>query len=306
MVSMLFSCKSPERDGSKMAEEFNECAKTYLDDISKLSSRYISDFDDSNYITRAEAKKAYWDAAAKLYEEYVAEIDKLKKKEAEYNSEYGTDYEAKARFSDAFDVAIDQNLVLQVYESSLSEQLPETVSRRISSFVPTRPDNAKIQKDLVGHSIKEGVVQGYYDSDWKWTIEEGEISNFSIKEVLVETKSEYEFIAAMRLTSKIGKAFDAEVKVRYILPETDDWKIEFTKSEGMHIVKTGKYDDCIRTEKSRGWGDYTIYNDCDMLLEVGGVRYYNGEWKKFSVNVKGHCSDYFYGSDYRIEYVELP
>ena len=304
MASMLFSCKSPERDGSKMAEEFNECAKTYLDDISKLSSRYISDFDDSKYITRAEAKKAYWDAAAKLYEEYVAEIDKLKKKEAEYNSEYGTDYEAKARFSDAFDVAIDQNLVLQVYESSVSEQLPETVSRRISSFVPTRPDNAKIQKDLVGHSIKEGVVPGYYNQSWKWTIEEGEISNFSIKEVLVETKSEYEFIAAMRLTStSVDRAFDAEVKVRYILPETDDWKIEFTKSEGMHIVKTGKYNECIREERLSGCSK--LYNDCELMLEVGGV-YYSGGWVKFSIKIRGHDYEWINAPDYRIDYVELP
>ena len=308
-VLLLGSCNSPERDGVRMAENVNDCARNYLDDISKLPSQFVSDFDESNYVTRADAKKAYWAAATMLFDEYSAELDKVKKKEAEIESGYGSDYEARAKFSDAYVRTIDQNLTVQVSQYSASEQLPDAVSRRISSFVPTHPNEAMIQKDLVGHSISEGVVPGYYDSYWRWKIEQGEISNFSIKEVLADTRSEYEFVATMRLTSKIGKAFDAEVKVRYILPETDDWKIEFTHSQGMHIVKTGKYDDCIRVEKCSGLclgGDYFFYNDCDLLLEVGGKKYGYDGWTNFAYKIEGHNSIGFYASDCRIDYVELP
>lgn len=303
MLFLSVSCTSPENDGTKMAEKANDCAREYLNDMSKLSSQFVSDFDESAYITRADAKKAYWTAAAKVFDEYSAELDRLKGKEAEIEGGYGSNYEAKAKYSDAYARTFDPNLAAKVYQTSASEQLPDAVSRRISSFVPARPDELQIQKDLVGHSISEGVVPGYYSSSWKWNIEQGEISNFAIKEVLADTRSEYEFIASMRLTSKVGKAFDAEVKVRYILPETDDWKIEFTHSQGMHIVKTGKYDDCIRVEK-KGWY-YDLCNSCDILLEVGGVEYF-GEWKKFSIRISPHERESLFCSDYRIDYVELP
>ena len=41
----------------------------------------------------------------------------------------------------------------------------------------TVPTDSDIAKDLIGRKITEGKENGYFGSDWKWTIETGEESN---------------------------------------------------------------------------------------------------------------------------------
>ena len=78
-----------------------------------------------------------------------------------------------------------------------------------------KPNVEQIRRDLVGHSLSEGVKDGYYPSYWRWPIKEGEISSFSIEQVIKDSSSEYEIVSNMRLTSRAGKSFNAKVRICY-------------------------------------------------------------------------------------------
>ena len=183
-----------------------------------------------------------------------------------------------------------------------------TVLKYIKSIIPPKPSINQIQQDLIGHSLSEGVDNGYYPSYWCWTIKEGEVSDFTIEQVLTNTKKEYCIIANMRITSMVGKAYDAKVKISYVLPETDDWTMEFVNSEGMHIIKTGKYDNLVKLEKDEYY--YYIRNNSDISLEVGGISLYwvttsRQDWCRFSEIIAPHSYKQFNDETY-IDYVERP
>lgn len=156
------------------------------------------------------------------------------------------------------------------------------------------PDPYQIQKDLIGHSLSEGVEDGYYSSSWKWIIERGEISGFMIESVDRQTSTDYQVTATMRLTGKSGKAFDARVKVLYVRRNTN-WHLELVQSLGMSIVRTGRYDSCITSEYDDWYGATFIRNNCEIPIEVGGKHY---EWVtasrkecvRFSEVVRPHSS----------------
>lgn len=180
------------------------------------------------------------------------------------------------------------------------------VSQRVVE--KTKPNVEQIKRDLVGHSLSEGIKDGYYPSYWKWTIREGEVSNFSVEQVIVDSSIEYEILCNMRLSSSAGKAFDAKARICYVFNDTEGWHIQFVQSQGMYIVKTGKYSDCIKIEKGRDYSDFI--NQCDISLEVGGIYYgwptpAQKEWMKFSKVIEPH-QKYRMRYDYRIDYVEVP
>lgn len=134
------------------------------------------------------------------------------------------------------------------HQSNNAVQAVPITSKKVDK---TKPNIEQIKHDLVGHSLSEGVNEGYYPSFWKWTIREGEISNFCIERVVEDSFAEYEFVSSMRLTSRAGKSFDAKVRLCYVFSETQGWNLQFVQSQGMHVVKTGKYNDCIKIEKDQ-------------------------------------------------------
>ena len=170
---------------------------------------------------------------------------------------------------------------------------------------------AMICRDLVGHSLSEGTPEGYYSRDWKWNIEEGEISNFRILSVRENTATHYTIDVQMRLTAVSGHcSYNAKATVYYVRG-TRGWELEMIKSRGVTIVKTHRYDDCIhqyRESYSIHGGRIHLENQCEIALEVGG-RYNDGYgWKKFSVTVSSHGEE-IVGSfieDYIIDYIERP
>ena len=137
----------------------------------------------------------------------------------------------------------------------------------------SKPDANQIQNDLIGHSLSEGIENGYYPSYWKWNIERGEISNFRILSVDRDDATDYELTISMRLTAMSGKAFDTKAKVLYVSRGSMGWQMEYVQSLGMDIVKTGRYNSCITSEYD-DWHDATfIRNACEIPIEVGGKRY---------------------------------
>jgi len=169
----------------------------------------------------------------------------------------------------------------------------------------TKPDVRQMQKDLIGHSLSEGVNNGYYNSTWRWAVCEDEISNFSIERIIKESSTEYEVVARMRLTSRAGKAFDAGVKLCYLFSESQGWYLQLVQSLGMQIVKTGRYSDCVKVEQEGWW--YYINNYCEVALEVGGRELNCGRWKKYSHVVEPHGGYCMYNpEEIIIDYVERP
>lgn len=221
--------------------------------------------------------------------------------------EYANDLKKMLKYKGSIKSGIDNSLELSVRKELSNKSIPETVMAAVRTIVPPKPDDAQIVKDLVGHSLSEGTDNGYYSTNWRWVIEDDEISDFHVKSVLSESSDDYMIIAHMRLTSAVGKKMDADVKIRYILPRDDDWTIEFVQSQGMKIVKTHLYDDCVYVENG-GWliTNKYIVNQCDVSLEVGGKELSCDNWSKFVRVVSPHSNASVFGSEVVIDYVERP
>lgn len=303
-VLLMSACSSPKNDGKNMAEKINKCKIGYLEDVQNAESNYVSNFDRAGYKSRAEAKQAYQNLLESSKTKYQQALAEVYEQEAKTAKKYAGDYKKAAEFNAALNASFDPDLDIQIAKASRSNDIPEPVMVKVRTIVPSKPDVSQIQKDLVGRSLQEGVDQGYYSSSWKWTIRENEISDFKIETVLSDTPNEYLLEASMRLTSEMGKAFDTKVRIRYVLPQNDDWTIDFVKSLGMYIVKTNTYRGCIDVEPDNGY--FTINNQCDKALEVGFTELYYGEWQKSSKIINPYGSFHEYASELKIDYVEVP
>lgn len=172
----------------------------------------------------------------------------------------------------------------------------------------SKPDANRMQADLVGRSLSEGIENGYYSSSWRWKIEQDEISNFRIMSVEKDNTTDYEVTAAMRLTAMSGKAFDTKVKILYVFRGNRGWQLEYAQSLGMNIVKTGRYDSCITSEYDDWYGCTFIHNSCDIPIEVGGKRYTSSlprECIRYSEEVPPHSDVKVYDL-LSIDYCEVP
>ncbi|MBO7635076.1 MAG: hypothetical protein J6S89_00690 [Paludibacteraceae bacterium] len=288
-----------------MASKLNKCNASYLEEMQKMESNFIASFNSVGYQSRTEAKQAYLAVAEEVYSKYRDALAEVYEQEAEMSKQYASDYKKKTQYDNALGTNIDQNLESKVVALTMATEIPESVMAKIRMVIPPKPDYLQIQEDLVGHSLSEGVEDGYYLSSWRWVIKEDEISDFNIESVQSDTPQDYLLVANMRLTSEVGKAFDAKVKIRYILPQNDDWTIEFVQSLGMHIVKTHMYDDCVKVEKDGWW--YYIKNHCELALEVGGKELHYEGWRKFSHVVEPHGGYCMHNPDEIIvDYVERP
>lgn len=301
---LTLSCASPEKDGSALGKNVNECNKEYLEVLQKLDVNFGK---NASYNSRATAKSAYFTAKAEANNNYSIALDEIYQTASDKKKSYGN-HKSQSEFNTAFVNAIDSDLSNSVRSAFANTKLPSTVLLCVKSIIPPQPSINKIQQDLIGHSLSEGVDNGYYPSYWRWTIKEGEISDFNIEQVLTNTNKEYCIIATMRITSMVGKTYNAKVRISYILPETDDWTMEFVNSEGMHIIKTGKYDDLVKIEKDEYF--YYIRNNSDISLEVGGISLYwvtagRQDWGRFSEIIGPHSYTQFNDETY-IDYVERP
>ena len=174
----------------------------------------------------------------------------------------------------------------------------------------SKPDANQIQNDLIGHSLSEGIENGYHSSSWRWNIERGEISNFRILSIDKDSSTDYEVTATMRLTAMSGKAFDAKVKILYVSRGNWGWQLEYAQSLGLNIVKTGRYDSCITSEYDDWYGCTFVYNNCEIPIEVGGKCYVwvtagRQECSRFLEVISPHSSVKVYDL-LSIDYCEVP
>lgn len=194
-------------------------------------------------------------------------------------------------------------------DNNVYEQNPQIVSGTI-------PNETIIANDLIGRKITEGRDNGYFDNDWVWTIENGEILDLKILNQVVDTDYCTFYVEMILKAVTRPIKYKATVQVDYT-KTNNRWIISMVQSKGVDVVKTGRYDNCISTKiDDDGWGGVNclkIKNNSDVPLLVGGLfrtDYSNG-WRKFSAVVEGlqviGIGGTFGGGsvvDYEIHYVE--
>ena len=191
-----------------------------------------------------------------------------------------------------------------------------TSVRIYAATPPPKPGRDQIAKDLVGHRLNEGYKDGWFSENWHWDIKSGQIKALKILETLRNTDKDYCIVVLVRLQSDVN-AFNAKIKINYHLSKDNKWKIEYAVSQGMDIVKTHKYDDCLSFAiVDDGWGGVNmlqIKNNSGIELGCAGYIKVYGEWIKFAVRIDpyktGGVGGTFGGgnvSNYRIEFIERP
>lgn len=315
MLSCI-SCSSPENEGKRLAQQMNECAENYLKEKQVVETDFVNRFNTSDYSTRTEALEAYDQALIEVLDAYNACHDDLAVQKSEIAGQYANDYRKMAAFETAYGNSLDSELSDRLFDALTETEYPAAVLAQVRTIIPAKPNANQIQKDLVGHQLYEGFEKEscWFREDYCWKIGEYEIRNFQIDEVLRDDAKEYVIIASMRLENEIN-AFDARAKISYVLPEVEDWKIEFVKSMGVTIVKTHKYDDLVSYEiKDDGWGGIDalfITNKSEIELGVGVEVVADGTRKRFAVRVspnkKSQVGGLFGGGNvtsYEVEFVE--
>lgn len=284
----LVSCSSPERDGRAAAKADNNCSETFIESVQKLETEFVSTFNPSKYVWRSDAIMAYNKEFKTLVDNYQRELDKSAISKSKLKGKYANSYKDLDIFEASFEEEKDTELSLLAQKLMSSETIPEAVKASINEIVPPKPDENRIKTDLNGHSLSEGFEKNdcYFSEQWRRTIgEQVEIKEMQIEEITCDDCHDYSFIATMVLQERY-LSYTARVQVYYVLPDGEDWKIDFVKSLGIRLIQTDKYTDCIRCSiEDDGWGGIDalfITNTSEVQLLVIGHFVANKGTRNFS------------------------
>lgn len=201
-----------------------------------------------------------------------------------------------------------------VQKNKSIDDIHDTLNVGTSGYIESKKaDINTIHYDLIGHTLAEGVNDGYFSPEWFYTINENNIRNLRIEKELVDTETEYIAIINLELGDfRPEKAlicnfyYDTKAKIRYIKPQNGDWKIDYIKSLGMNIVSDKKYDDFIKV-RLEGSNSVKLFlnNLSEFTLEVGGTFLAsNYDWVKFFKVVPPHSEEFVdYAKDCVIDFV---
>ena len=324
---------SPESSGKKLAQQVCDCQKEYAKTQDKIYQEFLGKFDSYGFKTRTEARQKWQeinDEAAKQLEQCKAEVEQrvkeakskiptsvgdlldpnllqkavsnpkgyakeLKKKQ----KEFAKNQEKAKKFDEAYRSVINQ------CSEQKTEKDNSALEEKILKIIP--PLNVdKLKSDLIRRRIVE-QANGYYGRGWSWQINSpDEIKSMKIEK---EEKVGDDYLLDVHLLlEKDANQHEADLKITCVLRQQDDWTIDFIETKDIHIVKTGRYDNCITTEIKKAWGTTLQFtNSCDVKLIVGGeILGNNDEWTKFSniVNANSTSSVSYYGKEYKIDFIE--
>lgn len=304
---LLIGCSSsPYEKGGKIAEKYNACMADYDKALEKVGEEFSGNI-VGNYNSRSEAITDYLQMLLKCHQEYFEKWTEIESEEQQVRRKMRS-----ASDMSEFEAGLKTDREYYVFASEPNREtltVPPVVLQAIRKINPPKPDEAQIALDLVGHTLAEGKENGYYPKSWTWKIAEGSVSDLQIVSTQENSATRYEIIVSMRLSSET-RAYDAKVSISYILDDISDWKIEFVRSLGLDIVKTHKYDDCVKCYFTDGIaGGLTAENNCDIALEVAGKELnYSGEWETFSRVVPPHEQVHISWTrlDFKVDYVERP
>jgi len=307
---LVSACSSPESDGKKAAKKWCDCSIEYAGKMNKVYETYIENFDSYSFKTRIAAREEI----NKRIQEVENELNKCREKATTYhnklNDKYLTNREKAAKYQYAY-IAQNNSFTAPVVDVNT---FSSAISNLIQTIIPPKPDLEKLKRDLIGRKITE-QPNGYHRQGWYWEIE----SPNELKEVKIvnatENGADYILDVYLLLQGEANQ-HEANVRITYILGQYNDWTIEFLETQEINIVKTGKYNNCIISQR-KGWSsEYYLEftNQCDVSLVVGGaiLSEYGGEWKKFSTIVDANGTKSVGGlfsisvRDYQIHFIERP
>ena len=178
--------------------------------------------------------------------------------------------------------------------------------------IAAKPSPAKMQKDMVGHTIADPSSNSYHPSDWKLMIRNNSISGFTVIERKDNGSNRFMVRASMKIAEG-NHAYTSKVQLHYKLVY-NEWKIDYIVAERLDVVVTHEYDNLIKSYIDQdGWGGtYCVFfeNRSEITLIVGGDMLAGGERRRFSVVVDPHATSSVGGlfgggsvTEYKINFV---
>ncbi|MCH5345499.1 MAG: hypothetical protein J1E63_00225 [Muribaculaceae bacterium] len=181
----------------------------------------------------------------------------------------------------------------------------------------SKPTTTSIPYDLIGRSVNEGGKNGYFDYNWSYNIEDGDVEGVTVEDILEDDDNQYTAVMRLKLrgtsstnedSSRSNYYFSAKVKIRYVNDSREGWVLDYVNSLGLSVVSDGAYDDNIWMANDNV---RTITNNADIPLTVGGRYLKDNRWGKFMQLVPAHsesaplCDGYFskYVDDAIIDFV---
>ena len=327
LCTLFAACSSPESDGKKLAQQVCDCQKEYAKTQDKVYQEFLDKFDSYGFKTRTEARQKWQDLqneAEMQFEQCKQEVEQ-KVKEAKskfptnsqdlldpsvlqkamrdpgkFTKDFAKNQEKAKKFDEAYRNVINQ------CSAQKTDRDYSTIDAKILTIIPQKPDLAKLKQDLIGRKITE-QANGYYNRGWYWQIN----SPDEIKSMQIENEEKVgdDYVLDVHLLlQREANQHEADLKITCVLQQKDDWTIDFIETKDIHIVKTGRYDNCITTEIKKGWViSLQFTNNCDVQLIVGGEILGNdNEWVKFSsiVNANSTSNVSYYGKEYKIDFIE--
>jgi hypothetical protein len=265
--------------------KLEECKGKVDEKVKKAKSKFPTSADD----LMGDVMKGLSDP-----QKYVKEAGKKQK-------EFAKNQEKANEFNNALKAASDN---CEAKQAQIDEA---KIKEKILTITPGQPDAALLKQILVNRRILE-PAGGYFGNNWAWTIESAdEIQSITIdKEEKVGNA--YDIDATLILQGTAAQyQYEASLTITCILrPQDDDWSVDFIKTRDIHILKTGRYDECVKAElKSETNLQFT--NSCDVKLIIGcQILNNNDEWIKFSIRVEsnGTANINYYGKEYKIDFIE--
>lgn len=266
---------SPESKGKALAERLNETFEEYLVNHKNVEIDFVNGFDSSKFSNREDAFEKYNLLIGEVNEKFQDSRNEIL---SEYNKIEGEliqkGYKELNIFESAYENSLNSDLEMKAMIKLNEIDYPQSVVDKVMTIVPPKPNIDKIKNDLASETLTEGFDKDrcWFSENQRWNLSKYNINNFTIDEVLRDSEKEYVIIASMRLEND-RNAFDAKVKISYILPKQDNWEMEYVMSSGLSIVRTHKYDDLVNYEiKDDGWGGVNalfITNKSNVELVVG-------------------------------------
>ena len=281
------SCNSPAKKGKKIAAEENRICADAQEKLDKLVDSYTTGFQPEQYSLRQEAKDAWLSQHEDIVRFTNESLNETNDKIKAYMSDLS--HEELRDFREAFRKNRESVKNDELWRKLNDTEIPQEVLHSIAKIKPQKPNEVQMAKDLERMSLTDVEGGYYYETNKTVQIGDYDITNLKILEVMSNSATEYSVKASMSLLGKVNRErrIDVQCTIRYILPEYDDWSIDFIKSESLTPVSAEAYKGCVKTTVQGSWGrDLYVKNECSKSLEVF-VRYYEyGKWHKSVVVAK--------------------
>ena len=306
-LTLFSSCGSPAGEGGDYATKENNLYKEIEQKLNNLNKELSTDINAGKYASRTEAKEAWLARHRELFGQFEQGTQDIAQELEELEGSMESD--KYSELEDAYENGLDVDMRQKLWTRLNDTVLPPDVLKSISKIIPVKPDEKQIQKDLA-HSTFTGAVGDYfYENHREIKVDEYDITNLHVIEVEKDNDGEYIVKVSLRLVGKVNRdrQIDVNCKLRYILPQYDDWTIDFFQTESLTPVKTDIYNNCVRLVNTSGFsGGLRVENNCNIPLEVYVRFNAYGHWEQKIVRAEPQAMshvDYSTPSAKEIEFI---